>query len=132
MSDFEEKYYASDLGNRTGETTMGGALGKDDDGPPPPKPAGLPGSLTCSRCNESTYMLHHPGPASKRSICGICQGKDNRILLNRIAEAVRTLKSVDDPHAIAVLRANFADWRETVDFLAKSRNGKSGKKDGFY
>ena len=74
---------------------------------------------TCRVCNEETHGLYAMPGDSFRTACGKCQGKANREICDRMAEAVRVLKLRADQPSEAYLRSQ--DYGDTVTVLAKAR-----------
>jgi hypothetical protein len=54
-------------------------------------------SNVCADCADIVGILHNRPGETGRKICGACQGKANRKIIDRIAECVRTLKTSTSP-----------------------------------
>lgn len=61
-----------------------------------PPPAGR----VCADCQDIVSTLHNRPGEPGRKICGSCQGKANRKIVDRMAECVRTLKTSSDDEAM--------------------------------
>lgn len=115
----------------------------DDNAPDPNEgpttfkaPAGpAPSALTrCRDCDAETPMLFTRGGNPQRVICGVCEGKANRKVTDRLAWAVKTLKTSDDEmaerEAFEILRSTLGREKadELTTYIANAR--AEGKYEG--
>ena len=90
--------------------------------------------MTCADCEAEVAILHNRPGSVQRTICGQCQGKTNRKIVDQMRGAVSTLKHSVDPaeerEAIEALRRLSPDDADDVIRFISDRRAEGAYRGG--